>query len=107
MDPRPLPPLGGDRSAITPKRSSSPSSPTGPIPSRVFGPASAFLRLYRGIDVARAEAASATAVEIGAFTCSSVASILGNAITPNTAHKRAEPPSLFDHPNVRGAGYFN
>ena len=65
------------------------------------------LRLYRGIEAARAEAASATAVEIGAFTCRSVASILGNAITPNTARKRAEASSLFDHPNVRGAGYFN
>ncbi len=78
-----------------------------PHPEQGFRTCLGILRLYRGIDVARAEAASATAVEIGAFTCSSVASILGNAITPNMAHKRAEPPSLFDHPNVRGAGYFN
>ncbi len=78
-----------------------------PHPEQSFRTCLGILRLYRGIDVARAEAASATAVEIGAFTCSNVASILGNAIAPNTARKRAEPPSLFDHPNVRGAGYLN
>ena len=106
MDFRPLLPLGAiDRRphrtlvvAILANR---------PHPEQGFRTCLGILRLYRGIDVARAEAASATAVEIGAFTCSSVASILGNVIAPNTARKRAEPPSLFDHPNVRGAGYFN
>ena len=78
-----------------------------PHPEQGFRTCLGILRLYRGVETARAERVSATALDIGAFTYRSVASILANNIKPTPARKEAEPVSLFDHPNIRGAGYFN
>lgn len=78
-----------------------------PHPEQGFRTCLGILRLYRGVETARAERVSATALDIGAFTYRSVASILANNIKPPSARKEAEPVSLFDHQNIRGAGYFN
>ena len=78
-----------------------------PHPEQGFRTCLGILRLYRGVETARAERVSATALDIGAFTYRSVASILANNIKPPSARKEAEPISLFDHQNIRGAGYFN
>jgi hypothetical protein len=76
-----------------------------PHPEQGFRTCLGILRLYRGIETARAERVSATAIDIGAFTYRSVASILANNIKAPAA--RTEALTLFDHPNIRGAGYFN
>lgn len=76
-----------------------------PHPEQGFRTCIGILRLYRRVETARAEQVSATAINIGAFTYRSVASILANNIKAPAA--RRDAPSLFDHPNIRGAGYFN
>jgi len=76
-----------------------------PHPEQGFRTCLGILRLYRGVETARAEGVSATAIDIGAFTYRSVASILANNIKAHATKRDA--PSLFDHPNIRGAGYFN
>jgi transposase len=76
-----------------------------PHPEQGFRTCLGILRLYRGIETAHAERVSATAIDIGAFTYRSVASILANNIKAPAA--RTEALTLFDHPNIRGAGYFN
>ena len=78
-----------------------------PHPEQGFRTCLGILRLYRGVETARAERVSAAALDIGAFTYRSVASILANNIKLPSIRKEAEPVSLFDHPNIRGAGYFN
>jgi hypothetical protein len=78
-----------------------------PHPEQGFRTCLGILRLYRGVETARAERVSVAALNIGAFTYRSVASILANNIKPPSARKEVEPVSLFDHPNIRGAGYFN
>jgi len=63
------------------------------------------LKLYRGVDPARAEAVSARALETGALASKAVAALL--------ASKRGNPPkdsaqtTLFDHANLRGRGYYH
>ncbi len=74
-------------------------------PEQGFRTCLGILRLFRGIEAARAERVSATAIHIGAFNCRSVASILANNIKTPAARK--DDPSLFDHQNIRGASYFN
>jgi transposase len=78
-----------------------------PHPEQGFRTCLGILRLYRGVETARAERVSVAALNIGAFTYRSVASILANNIKPPSARKEAESVNLFDHPNIRGAGYFN
>jgi len=63
------------------------------------------LRLFRGLDPARAEAVAARAVAIGALTYKSVASILENNL--DRAPQTSESTVVIDHPNVRGPGYFH
>jgi transposase len=62
-------------------------------------------RLYRGLDPARAEAASARAVAIGALTSTSIASILAHNL--DRAPPQAGSAPVIDHPNVRGSRYFH
>jgi transposase len=57
-------------------------------PEQGFRTCLGILRLYRGVDPARAEAVSARALEIGALACKSVASLL------------ARNSSLMCNPNV-------
>jgi len=78
-----------------------------PHPEQGFRTCLGILRLYRGIEAARAEAISARAVEIGALNYRSIASILANNLDKAAAAKGREQATLFDHPNVRGPRYFN
>jgi transposase len=78
-----------------------------PHPEQGFRTCLGILRLYRGIEAARAEAISARAVEIGALNYRSIASILANNLDKAAAARGREEATLFDHPNVRGPRYFN
>ena len=78
-----------------------------PHPEQGFRTCLGILRLYRGIEAARAEAISARAVKIGALNYRSVASILANNLDKAAAAKSREEVTLFDHSNVRGPSYFN
>jgi transposase len=78
-----------------------------PHPEQGFRTCLGILRLYRGIEPARAEAVSARALEIGAMNYRSVASILANNLDRVAARESHDEPTLFDHPNVRGPRYFN
>ena len=62
------------------------------------------LRLYRDLAPARAESASARALQIGALTYKSIASILANR---PTASPVKETSAVVDHANLRGPGYFH
>jgi transposase len=77
-----------------------------PHPEQGFRTCLGILRLYRGIDPARAEAVSARAVEIGALTYKSVASIITHKLDKKNPHGAGQS-TLFDHQNLRGPRYFN
>ena len=76
-----------------------------PHPEQGFRTCFGVLRLFRGLDSARAEAVAARAVAIGALTYKSVASILENNL--DRAPQTSESTVVIDHPNVRGPGYFH
>jgi len=78
-----------------------------PHPEQGFRTCLGVLRLYRGITAARAEAVSARALEVGAMTYKSIASILSNNLDRVAIRQSQAEPTLFDHPNVRGPRYFN
>jgi transposase len=75
-------------------------------PEQGFRTCLGILRLYRGVDPARAEAVSARALEIGALACKSVASLLARK-RDRPAAKDAAQTTLFDHVNLRGPGYYH
>jgi transposase len=77
-----------------------------PHPEQGFRTCLGILRLYRGIDPARAEAVSARAVGIGALTYKSVASIITHKLDKKNP-QGAGQSTLFDHQNLRGPRYFN
>jgi hypothetical protein len=54
----------------------------------------------------RAEAVSARALEIGALTHKSVASVLAQK-RDKSAPKDSGQSTLFDHANLRGPGYYH
>ena len=76
-----------------------------PHPEQGFRTCLGILRLFRGLDPARAEAVSARAVAIGALSYKSIASILAN----NLDRTRPQPEGavVIDHPNLRGPRYFH
>src|SRR3954470_6866678 len=76
-----------------------------PHPEQGFRTCLGVLRLYRGLDPARAEAVSARAVAIGALTYKSIASILAHNL--DRAAPQAGTAPVIDHPNVRGSRYFH
>ena len=76
-----------------------------PHPEQGFRTCLGVLRLFRGLDPARAEAVSARAVEIGALNYKSIASILANNLDRRS--RQTENATVIDHPNVRGPGYFH
>ena len=76
-----------------------------PHPEQGFRTCLGVLRLYRGLDPARAEAVSARAVAIGALTHKSIASILAHNL--DRAPPQAGSAAVIDHPNVRGSRYFH
>lgn len=77
-----------------------------PHPEQGFRTCLGILRLYRGIDPARAEAVSARAVEIGALTYKSIVSIITHKLDKKNP-QGAGQSTLFDHQNLRGPRYFN
>ena len=76
-----------------------------PHPEQGFRTCLGILRLFRDLEPGRAEAVSARALQIGALTHKSVASILANRLgrRPDTG----EPAAVVDHANLRGPGYFH
>jgi transposase len=76
-----------------------------PHPEQGFRTCLGVLRLFRGIDPARAEAVAARALAIGALTYKSVASILQNNL--DRASPAAESSTVIEHQNLRGPGYFH
>jgi transposase len=76
-----------------------------PHPEQGFRTCLGVLRLFRGIDPARAEAVAARALAIGALTYKSVASILQNNL--DRTQPAAESSTVIEHQNLRGPGYFH
>jgi len=76
-----------------------------PHPEQGFRTCLGVLKLYRGVDGARAEAVSARALEIGALNCRSVAALL--ARKSSAPAKADAAATLFDHANLRGPGYYH
>ena len=76
-----------------------------PHPEQGFRTCLGILRSYRGLDVPRLEAVSARAVELGVLNCKGVAALL--ARKADSPAKDDRPPTLFDHANLRGPGYYH
>jgi len=76
-----------------------------PHPEQGFRTCLGVLRLFRGLDPARAEAVAARALAIGALTYKSVASILNNNL--DRVSQPIESTTVSAHPNIRGPGYFH
>jgi transposase len=77
-----------------------------PHPEQGFRTCLGVLRLFRGIEAARAEAVSLRAVEIGALSYASVASILKHRLDQSASPQAADGTPLL-HKNIRGSGYFH
>jgi len=77
-----------------------------PHPEQGFRTCLGVLRLFRGLDAARAETVSLRAVEIGALSYASVASILKHRLDkPASPHAADGTPLL--HDNIRGPRYYH
>jgi transposase len=76
-----------------------------PHPERGFRTCLGVLRLFRGLNPARAEAVATRALAIGALTYKSVASILHNNL--DRVAQATESSTVIAHHNVRGPGYFH
>ena len=77
-----------------------------PHPEQGFRTCLGILRLFRGIDATRAEAVCARAIEIGALTYKSVASILEHRLDSRTAPRAADSTPIL-HANIRGSRYYH
>ena len=77
-----------------------------PHPEQGFRTCLGILRSYRSLDVARLEAVSARAVELGVLNCKGVAALLARN-AESAVGKDDHPSTLFDHANLRGPGYFH
>jgi len=75
-----------------------------PHPEQGFRTCLGVLRLFRGIDAARAERVSLRAVEIGALSYASVASILKHRLDRPASPQAADGAPLL-HDNIRGSRY--
>jgi transposase len=78
-----------------------------PHPEQGFRTCLGILRLFRGVEAARAEAASDRAVEIGALSCASVASILKHRLDRTESSSGAAGDAPLLHDNIRGPGYYH
>jgi hypothetical protein len=76
-----------------------------PQPEQGFRTCLGVLRLFRGLDPARAEAVSARAVAIGAPITR--ASLRSSPTSSIAMPRQPESAAVIDHPNVRGPGYFH
>ena len=77
-----------------------------PHPEQGFRTCLGVLRLFRGLDAARAEAISHRAVEVGVLTYASVASIIKHRLDQSASPQAADGAPLL-HENIRGSGYFH
>ena len=77
-----------------------------PHPEQGFRTCVGVLRLFRGLDAARAEAVSRRAIEVGVLTYASVASILKHRLDQSAPPQAADGAPLL-HENIRGSGYFH
>lgn len=77
-----------------------------PHPEQGFRTCLGVLRLFRGIDPARAETVSLRAVEIGALSYASVASILKHRLDRRASPQAADGTPLL-HDNIRGPRYYH
>jgi transposase len=77
-----------------------------PHPEQGFRTCLGVLRLLRDLEPSHAEAVSARAVQIGALTYKSVASVLANRLAATPA-RDPEPTAILEHANLRGPGYFH
>jgi transposase len=77
-----------------------------PHPEQGFRAAIGIVRLAKAHGSERLEAACERALEIGARSYSSVASILRNNLDRRSAQRAADGPAI-DHPNIRGPRYFH
>ena len=75
-----------------------------PHPEQGFRTCLGVLRLFRGIDAARAESVSLRAIEIGALSYASVASILKHRLDRPASPQAADDAPLL-HDNIRGSRY--
>ena len=74
-----------------------------PHPEQGFRTCLGVLRLFRDLTPDRAEALAARAVQVGALTYKSIASLLAN----RPKHQQGGTGTVVDHANVRGPGYFH
>lgn len=77
-----------------------------PHPEQGFRTCLGVLRLFRGIDAARAETVSLRAAEIGALSYASVASILKHRLDRQASPQAADGAPLL-HDNIRGPRYYH
>jgi len=77
-----------------------------PHPEQGFRSCIGILRLARTHGAERLETACERALEIGAHSYSSVASILSNNLDRRKPQRAADGPAI-DHPNIRGRQYFH
>jgi transposase len=77
-----------------------------PHPEQGFRTCLGVLRLFRGIDAARAERVSLRAIEIGALSYASVASILKHRLDRPAPSQAADDAPLL-HDNIRGSRYYH
>jgi transposase len=74
-------------------------------PEQGFRSCLGILKRLRGVEPARAEAACARALAIGALSSRSIGSILDNNLDKKSTRKTEDLPLL--HANIRGGGYFH
>ena len=77
-----------------------------PHPEQGFRTCLGVLRLFRGLDAARVEAVSLRAVEIGALSYASIASILKHRLDRSAPPQAADGTPLL-HANIRGPRYYH
>ena len=77
-----------------------------PHPEQGFRTCVGVLRLFRGLDAARVERVSLRAIEVGALSYASVASILKPRLDQKAAPQAADGTPLL-HDNIRGPRYYH
>ncbi len=77
-----------------------------PHPEQAFRTCLGVLRLFRGVYAARAEGVSQRAVEIGALSYASVASILKHRLDRLASPQAADDTPLL-HDNIRRSRYYH
>jgi transposase len=77
-----------------------------PHPEQGFRTCLGVLRLFRGLDATRVEAVSLRAVEIGALSYASIASIIKHRLDRSAPPQAADGTPLL-HANIRGPRYYH